>query len=520
MVSCRQWSRSFTVTPEDIEYLLNYLLETEMPMSSRDLATALITYRLEEETRAFREQYEGATLYDPAKSYEVGQKVIFPNQNFAIAQVNSIRDGENTEYGDFRVIGVQMTGSDAVREFAAELTVPHKLNAENGEDVLPGSHDFTAEDVLEENGDAIVEMLEDSLRENDTLAYVTRLWFPRDLILEVNEGHRHLADAVLDMAGGAPMTTADILDNIGGISSSPRELQLFSLNYGLSQDDRFDEVGPAGEVLWFLSRLEPAEVRKTPNPLRYNPIEYNRAMLNDDMLALEQDINDEMTGYEPLEDVEEGQVTLIYPHRRVGTLPLNADVKALFPTARRAPRIYVSLVDGQDGEEFNGWVVHKDHYVFGLANFYRKHKLPIGAQLTIKRSNQPGKVIIDFNAYKARTEYVSIFGIKGDVPAFENMKRAIGAGFDNLMILGVEDLAAVESFAEQMHHQRKPLVGLLKMIIPAMANLTPQGAVHAKTIYSAVNVLRRCPPGPMLATLNANPDFENVGGHYWRLSDR
>ena len=43
-----------------------------------------------------------------------------------------------------------------------------------------------------------------------------------------------------------------------------RALQIFSLNYALFNDERFDEVGPAGEVLWFLNRLEPAEVISTP----------------------------------------------------------------------------------------------------------------------------------------------------------------------------------------------------------------------------------------------------------------
>jgi hypothetical protein len=113
---------------------------------------------------------------------------------------------------------------------------------------------------------------------------------------------------------------------------------------------------------------------------------------------------------------------------------------------------------------------------------------------------------------------VPIFGIKGDTPSFESAKRSIGANFDELMILGVEDLATVEAFAEA--NQRKPIAGLLRMLVPALASLTPQGTVHAKTLYSALNVLRRCPPGPMLAMLNANPDFENVGGHYWRLSER
>jgi hypothetical protein len=39
--------------------------------------------------------------------------------------------------------------------------------------------------------------------------------------------------------------------------------------------------------------------------------------------------------------------------------------------------------------------------------------------------------------------------------------------------------------------------------------------VHAKTIYSAVNVLRRVAPGPVFALLSTEPCFVAMGGGYW-----
>ncbi len=56
-------------------------------------------------------------------------------------------------------------------------------------------------------------------------------------------------------------------------------------------------------------------------------------------------------------------------------------------------------------------------------------------------------------------------------------------------------------------------------VVPSLAPLTPQETVHAKTLYSAVNMLRRMPPGPIFAELVSNPAFQNVGDHYW-LFDR
>jgi hypothetical protein len=85
--------------------------------------------------------------------------------------------------------------------------------------------------------------------------------------------------------------------------------------------------------------------------------------------------------------------------------------------------------------------------------------------------------------------------------------------------LGAEDLAGVDALLTHAQQQKKSLVAILRSIIPPLGLLTPQGTVHAKTIYSAVNVLRRCPPGPIFAVLIANPDFQNVGGDYWKLSN-
>jgi len=73
--------------------------------------------------------------------------------------------------------------------------------------------------------------------------------------------------------------------------------------------------------------------------------------------------------------------------------------------------------------------------------------------------------------------------------------------------------------AHSLQQSRKALPAVLKLLLPALTRLSPQGVSHFKTIYSAVNVLRRTPPGLLMATLNANPDFENVAGHYWKLSD-
>lgn len=520
MLPSNHWAHTFAVEPEDIEFLTSLLLEKETPLTSQQLAMTLIEHRLQQEQDALEERYKDALAYLPSSTYQVGQRLVFPHLEYATAIVTGLRPGVNPDYGDFNVIQVEFEHAPSpLREFAAGFTLPHRLNqaAETMPNPALTGGTFSLEQVLKEAEAHIIEILEQELRAQDELIYMARTWFPRDLLLDVNEGHLNLAEAVLDIAGGGPLSPQDIVEQIGGLGSAPLALQVFSLNYRLNEDDRFDEVGPTGEVLWYLTRLEPKQVLTPPSALRYTTIEYDHGLIAPSAVALEREIDDELSDFDA-QHLAEGSFTLTYPHRRLGTLPLNSQTRTIFPTARRAPRIWITLIDGQDDAEYIGWVVPTARYVWGLADFYTKHKLPIGAQITVSRA-APGKLRIDFTAYRPRTEYIRLIVPKGDSITFESQKRPIGAAYDELMILGVDDLSALDETIATIQQQRKSLVAILRLIVPALCKLTPQGTAHAKTIYSAINVLRRYPPGPVFATLEANPDFINVGGDYWKLRD-
>jgi len=524
LIPSHHWARNFTVTDDDIEYLTGLLLERETPLSSAELARALIEWRIQNEADEFEERFRNVQVYNPAQAYEVGQQVVFPAYDYALATVTSVRPGDNVEYGDFAVIGVEFDDApeaSQTREFAAELTLPHKLSSAGPGDMAQYTdpNSLTAEQILEANTDQIVDTVDERLSETPDLVILAGKWFPSELLLEVNDGHLFLAEAVLDLAGGGPMDTASILKEIGGLGDSPAELQVFSLNYALSSDNRFDEVGPAGRVWWYLKRLEPDDVRETPEMLRYQEIEYDRGALTPDMLALEAELDDELSPLQaPAAVGDEITITLTYPHRRAGTLPLNAKMRRIFPTAHRTQHIWVRLVDAQDGEEYQGWVVRQQRYVSGLSPLYRKHRMPVGAYVSVRQGDSPEKIVVDFRAHRARTEWIRLITPKNGQLSFENEKRAIGAEYDDLMIVGADDLAAVDALFQPTTSNRRSLVGLLRTLIAELSRLTPQGTVHAKTLYSAVNVFRRVPPGPIFATLATEPDFEHVGNHYWKLA--
>ncbi len=522
MIPTHHWARSFVVTEDDVETIVGHLLDTETPLNIHDLARVVVQRRLELDRQQFEQRYKDVVPFSPSAAYAQGQRLIFPALKFATGVVISTRPGNNPEYGDFEVIEVEfdsiLTGR---RKFASQLTVPHKLTQSdfNGGAAFPGQQQISADDILAEYGTEIEAKLEAELRQHSDLVSIAGLWFPKSLIAEVNLGHLHLTEAVLDINGGGPLSPEEILEQIGGLGDMPLPLQVLSLNYALNKDERFDEVGPAGKVLWYLRRLEPPEVLNTPPMLKYHPIDYDPALLTPEMRALEVEIGDEWSDLpEVKETPQELQLVLNYPHRRQGTLPLNAGMRQIFPTARRTQRIAVTLVDGQDGEEFPGWVVRGDRYVVGLNKLYRKHRLPVGAIVIIRPGTEQGKIVIDFRPHNARTEYVRLVVNRDGNLVFDEQKRAIAADYDELMILGADDLQAVDALHQSVSGKRVQLHALLKHLLNELSRNNTQGTVHGKTLYSAVNVVRRCPPGPIFATLAASPDFDYMGNNVWKLS--
>ena len=519
MTSGHTWARTFSVTNDDLDFLTGLLLDRETPLTTQALTAELVEHRLQLEAEQLSEQYRGVRLFNPTESYTVGQRVLFHALDNAIGVVDAVRPGNNPSYPPFQVMQVSLDG--ASREFAFEYPGHPLANGDEASLILPGGHGLTASDILSAAGKELRAKIEAALRDHADLVTMAGLWFPRDLILEVNDGYLNLAEAVLDISAGGPLETSQILDEIGGLGSSPRELQVFSLNDALNRDDRFDEVGPSGKVVWFLKRLEPAEVLATPLPLRYVPVDFEPDLLSAEMWALVEEIRDEWSDLETgLQEGDPVAVNLIYPHRRAGTLPLNADMQTVFPTARRSPRIAFTLVDAQDGEQFPGWVVRQDRYVFGLTPLYRKYKMPVGAVISVRPGDEPGSVMVDFDAHRPRTEYVPIITPHDGRITFDYQKRSIGAAYDDQMILGAEDVAAVDALFDSAQHNRRPLPMIVNQLMHELSRSTPQGTVHAKTLYSAVNVLRRTPPAPVLAALANSEDFEHIGNNHWRIRAR
>jgi hypothetical protein len=100
---------------------------------------------------------------------------------------------------------------------------------------------------------------------------------------------------------------------------------------------------------------------------------------------------------------------------------------------------------------------------------------------------------------------------------FELKRRSVGCGFDDLMIVGTDTIAAIDALWKRVEAHQRANASLLAEIFPELAKLNPQSTVHAKTLYSAINMLRRVPPAPLFAELVRHPAFQPVGDHYWQF---
>lgn len=509
----KYWGPEFSLTDLDIEQIYNHFLEVARPQTAAQIARVIIEYRVAEEVNNVKKRLSGHTVYQPQNSFAVGDKLVFPAIQFAQGEVTAVRDGYNPQDGKFSVIGVKLNGKE--REFAAELQSEHALNVE-GELAVTDLVNVDVDDLYERFGAQVEASVTEELQAREEFVKLGTVWFVKALMAEVNVGHLHLAEAVLEMNEGGPLMTAEVLPHLDMDSSLVEEVQTFSLNYHLLQDDRFDEVAPKGEAAWFLKRLEPEEARKTPERLQYTPIPYDKALLSPQLLLLERELDDEWSELESPPTPQPVVFTMMFAHRYVGSIPLSARIRPLFPPSN-SPRQRVLFIDDETNEEIVGWVVQKDRYIYGLKEWYDENGIPIGGFVHLQPGPEPGVLSLGYDRRRPQREWVRLATAVDNRIRFELSRRAVGCGFDDLMIVGTDVVAAIDALWRRAETNQRTIASLLAEIFPQLSDLTPQNTVHAKTLYSAINMLRRVPPGPLFAELVRHPAFQPVGDHYWQF---
>jgi hypothetical protein len=457
----------------------------------------------------------------PQSHYEVGQTLVFPALEFATGEVTDVRAGQNPEHGKFDVIKVRF--SAGTREFASGLQTGHRLNQSNGNHLLHDATQLSADEIYALYQDEIDESILYALEEGDRheeFVEVDGVWLLADMLAEIHEGHLNIAEALIDVHA-EPQSTEQLLSEIDLDANVSESMQRISLEHALGRDERFDRVQREGKVAWFLRRMEPPEVNRIPAALRPTQVRYNRAILSVELLQTEWELDDEW-GESTLSSelptvVPNTSFTLIYPHRRHGTLPLNGRTRSFFPGAQGG-KATVTLIDGRWGTRYTGWVVHEGRYVTGLAKWMDDHTLPVGALITLERTPDANEIVVDFRPRRPKREWARIAtpDLEEVQLTFEMNKIQVACEYDEAMIVADQDPEAIDSLREQLAGVE--LSELVDQLVPELTKLNPQGTTHAKSVYSAVNIVRRVAPGPVFYTLLSNRRFRDAGGGLFALA--
>ncbi len=514
------WIHEYEVDEADHEFIYDLLAESDAPISTEDLALAIIRRHSEQEENFLRNELAKATIYDPRDAYEVGDVIYFPAFDLRKGEVTAIRSGNNPEHGEFDVITVSLEGEKKPRAFAARLQTPHKLNRDGEVDLLLDEELLTPEGILEMTGDALVTKLEKHLAENtDYFVRAGRAWLTTDQLIPVNIGHLNIAEALIEMEG-APVTTEKLLEQVDLDPDMSQSIRVFSLDMAMQHDDRFVRVDLGGQTGWYLRRLMPDAAVTIPDVLRYEPVDYDRSLLNVELLQVEYELQDEWSDTpEPEEDEEKPQSAvfiLIYPHYAAGTMPLTPTIRRMISPASNGVTA-ITLVDGRWGSKMPGWVVHEGRYIAGLGDWYKEHKLPVGARILFQPTGNPNEYLIDFKPQRAKRHWVRLALVQGRKLVFQAQQKAINVDVDDQVLLSVGDPAAIEDLRQMVELEEYSVEDLVALIMPELVRMSPQSTAHVKSLYSAVNLVRRLPPGPIFAALVQIPGATDTGSGFWSL---
>jgi len=511
------WQKQFTPNSKDIEAIYNQILEKNKPVALDVLAIDLVKRHCDAEEREVRDDLQEGRFYQPKESYKVDERLIFPALDFVSGSVVSTREGQHPEYGSFTVVNVDFNGS--TREFAANLQANHPLNSgDQGLASLQGI--MTPDELYQTYQGAISSTIKAALDAHEDFVEFHDQYFLRDLLPEFHEGLFNIADAAIDI-NQAPLSV-DALINQMGLAAEGQEISeitRFSVSYQLANDERFDDVGPTGQILWYLERMSPPESHHPPRRLQPTGDQsYNTSNFDEDLLDLLAEIDDETTAPDDFAPVDAHAqtitVVLNYPHWRVGTLPLTPKTEPFFPKSYYNPVMF-EFIDGRTGNSFPGWTVWEHGYIFGLEQWYQQNKLPVGAYITIKRTDDPMRLVVDFQATRAQRDWVRMASITGHRLNFQMSPSPLGCEYDELMIIGDADPSKTDAFWVKAEERNTPVFNLLCDIFPELSKLNPQSTVHAKTLYSAVNVVRRVGPGVVFEELVSQPCFIPMNHGYW-----
>ena len=510
------WREDFSVREHDIEGLYATMLEDGRPRSLTELSKEVMDRRISRERQVLARDAERGELYRPSEDYEVGQVLVFPVFDFAVGKVVGSRPGQNPRFGTFSVIQVEMEGNGGVRDFASGFTLPHKLSRETAASGL--AEDLSTDEVFVRYGHYVEPLLETALLGSEEFSRLESRWLLKGLLPEIHVGHLNIAEAMIYEAI-QPMSTEELLPELDLGMEFPQEAQILALNQALEQDDRFDDVSTSGSPLWYLVGLLPEAVAQPPDLLKVAFSTRGGEPLHRESLEFVEELADEADEIgdeaELVSQIGESVAFVLnYPHFRAGTVPLTHRISPLFPHSQN-PRIRISFLDARTREEMPGWVVRDRGYVWGLRDWYEKIQIPVGGYVELARTDDPFIISVNYARHSRRGQWVRVASATDNRVTIQMGRASVSVKHDRHLLLSLERAEDVDVLWSTRGTPGASMLDILQEVFPELSKLSGQGLVHAKTLYSAVNLLHRCGAVPIFSELATQACFDPMGDGNW-----
>jgi hypothetical protein len=164
--------------------------------------------------------------------------------------------------------------------------------------------------------------------------------------------------------------------------------------------------------------------------------------------------------------------------------------------------------------------VRKEGYVYGLEEWYRQRELMPGSIVRVQQGKNPGEVIVKVDAQRSRRDWVRtvLVGADGGI-VFATLKQVVTAAYDERMGIMVPDVDMLDGIWKKRAKKQPPFERVVTDVARELTKLNPQNHVHVTELYAAVNLVRRCHPGPIMALLASRPWFVHVGDLHFRFDD-
>jgi hypothetical protein len=268
-----------------------------------------------------------------------------------------------------------------------------------------------------------------------------------------------------------------------------------------------------------LRRWEPPIVLSPSRRLAGEQVAYDRTGLDVTHLQLERELDDELSRLiAPPTAARADSVTILlgYPHWRAGTLPFTERTRFFFPDGSPEQHTLITFEDQKSPDRtFPGWILRESGQVCGLEEWYQVNSILPGAYLKLSKAQDGGRVGIEVVSRRMQREWVRVASDAGGELEFKMEKRPIAYEYDELAVFDESDRAAIDALVQAEAERDRPLEDLVRSVFLSLGGLSPNGMVHSKTLYGAVNVLRRCSPGLVFSVLFGLPEFVTAGDGYW-----